>query len=75
MAVTLQARLDKRTQKLLERLRKKTGLSDSEITRRGIAALAKELDDEGPVLIGMGEHDSGVADLATHPRHMKGFGE
>jgi len=75
MAVTLQARLDKKTERMLGRLRKQTGLSDSELARRGLAALAKELEDEQPVLIGLGEHDSGVPDLATNPRHMKGFGE
>jgi hypothetical protein len=75
MAITLQARLDKKTEKTLSRLRKLTGLSDSELTRRGLLALERELEDEGPALIGMGKHDSGVSDLATNPRHMKGFGE
>lgn len=75
MAITLQARLDPRTAKTLARLRKQTGLSDSELARRGIEALAKELDDDLPVLLGLGKHDSGVPDLATNPKYMKGFGE
>ena len=73
--MTLQTRLDKKTERTLSRLRKKTGLSDSELARRGLEALAKEIDNESPVLIGLGKYDSGVSDLATHPRHMKGFGE
>lgn len=75
MAATLQARLDRKTANMLARLRKLTGLSDSELARRGLESLAKDLDDRGPVLVGIGQYDSGVGDLATNPRYMKGFGE
>lgn len=74
VSLTLQARLDRKAEKTLGRLRKKTGLSDSELTRRGLEALARELDAEPAGLIGLGQHDSGVQDLATNPRHMRGFG-
>jgi hypothetical protein len=74
MPLTLQARLDRKTQRTLERLRKQTGLSDSELARRGLEALARDLDEQAMPLTGVGAHDSGVVDLATNPHHMKGFG-
>jgi hypothetical protein len=69
------ARLDEETRLILARLRRRTGLRDSELIRRALRAL-----DAGPKarprprIVGLGEFDSGLGDLASNKRHLHGFG-
>ena len=71
----MQSRLDPETLDLLARLRRRTGLTDSEILRQGVRRLAEAT---GPVprrrIVGVGKFTSGIADLGSNKRHLKGFG-
>lgn len=75
MARIVQARLDPATEKLLVSLRRKTGLSDSELVRKGL-----ELVDQTsrPVkrrkIRGLGAFKSGISDLGSNKQHLSGFG-
>jgi hypothetical protein len=79
MATTKQnvvhARLDAKARRTLDRLRRKTGLTDSELIRRALEAY---LAGEGPArrrrVIGLGEFESGEPDLGSNPDHLEGFG-
>lgn len=75
MAKLVQARLDSETDELLRALRKRTGLSDSEIVRRGVRSLAETLPaPTGVQVIGVGRFSSGVRDLGSNKEHLAGFG-
>jgi hypothetical protein len=75
MGRIVQARLDPETLQLLTRLRRSTGLSDSELLRRGLRQLA-----EGgraarrPRIVGVGKFASTVSDLASNKQRLQGFG-
>jgi hypothetical protein len=75
MARVVQARLDDDTDKMLDELRRRTRLSDSELVRRAIRSLAVlSPTGGGPRVVGIGRYESGVADLGSNKRHLKGFG-
>ena len=75
MARVVQARLDDDTDKMLDALRRQTRLSDSELVRRAIRSLAVLSPvGGGPRVIGIGRFESGVADLGSNKRYLKGFG-
>jgi len=75
MARVVQARLDDATDELLDELRRRTRLSDSELVRRAIRSLALSSPDKGgPRVVGVGRFESGVADLGSNKKHLKGFG-
>jgi hypothetical protein len=75
MARVVQARLDDDTDKMLHDLRRRTRLSDSELVRRAIRSLAVlSPTGGGPRVVGIGRFESGVPDLASNKRHLKGFG-
>ena len=75
MPKVVQARLDDQTDQILAELRQRTRLSESELIRRGIRALAAQPpSDRGPRVIGVGAFASGVTDLASNKAHLKGFG-
>jgi transposase InsO family protein len=75
MGRIVQARLDEETLHLLTRLRRRTGLTDSELLRRGVRRLARDV---GPPprrrIVGVGKFASNVSDLATNKRYLKEFG-
>jgi transposase InsO family protein len=75
MGRIVQSRLDAETLELLARLRRRTGLTDSEILRQGVRRLAEVA---GPIprrrIVGVGKFTSGVADLGSNKKHLKGFG-
>lgn len=61
---------------MLQRLKRSTGLSDSELVRRGLEALAQVQPGARPErVIGIGKFDSGVGDLGSNKRHLRGFGK
>ena len=75
MAKLVQARLDDETDGLLRELRRRTGLSDSELVRRGVRSLANALPARpGVAVVGVGQFSSGVRDLGSNKRHLTGFG-
>jgi hypothetical protein len=74
MATTVQARLDEETQAALDILLQR-GLSTSEVLRKGIHLVVKEVGAEKPVeIIGLGKYDFGVGDLSTNKKYLAGLG-
>jgi hypothetical protein len=74
MATTVQARLDEETQAALDLLLQR-GLSTSEVLRKGIHLVVKEVGAEKPVeIIGLGKYDFGVGDLSTNKKYLAGLG-
>jgi hypothetical protein len=75
----IHARLDRDERVALEDLKEKTGQSESEIVRRGLALVALEerrrrsaLDLAGA---SVGRFKKGPRDLSTNRKHLEGFGE
>jgi hypothetical protein len=69
------ARLDREARRTLDRLRRRTGLTDSELIRRALEAYLTRTASPTPRhIVGLGEFESGVPDLATNPEHLVGFG-
>jgi hypothetical protein len=73
------ARLTAEERAVLERLKKATGASESEILRRGLQLVAREraegasaLDLAGPAV---GRFKRGPRDLSSNPRHLDEFGK
>ena len=77
MAATkiIQARIDDKTARLLSRLRRQTGLSDSDLVRRGLELVGAQ----SPIGIrrirGIGKFASGHRDLGSNKRRLSGFGK
>jgi hypothetical protein len=77
MTAIVHARLDAVTLRLLRRLKRRNGWSDSEIVRRGVRALAEaELPREQTQrkIVGLGRFTSGRSDLGSNPRYLDDFG-
>ena len=75
MGRIVQARLDPETLDLLTRLRRSTGLSDSELLRRGLRRLAERgARARRHRIVGVGRFASTVTDLASNKRRLQGFG-
>jgi Ribbon-helix-helix protein, copG family len=75
MKSSVQARLDAETQETLDKLVLQLGWSTSEVVREGIR-LVHQRHAVAPrrKLIGVGEFDSGIPDLATNKKYMEDFG-
>jgi hypothetical protein len=72
---TVQARLDKESQRKLGQLVNRLGLSPSEVVREGLRLLsACRLPNGRRRIIGQGQFDSGIKDLGSNKKHLKGFG-
>ena len=74
----IHARLGKQDRAILDRLKKATGLSESEIVRHGLHLFARETERRTALdLAGtsVGCVKGGPSDLSTNPDHMDGFGE
>ena len=75
MAKMVHARFDDDGHELLRRLRRRTGLSESELVRRGIEALARSTPErQGPAIVGIGAFASRKRDLGSNKKHLAGFG-
>jgi hypothetical protein len=70
---TVQARLDADTQKALARLVDQLGVSPSTVVREGIRLLAAS-QPQSRKIVGLGKFSSGVPDLGSNKKHLKGFG-
>jgi len=69
------ARLDENTRRTLDGLRRRTGLTDSELIRRALESYLERDASVSPRRIaGLGQFESGVPDLASNPEHLEGFG-
>ena len=75
MSRIVHARLDEESQRILDRLHRRTGWRDSKIIRRGIEALA-ELTLRPPFkhIVGLGKFKSGIRDLGSNKAHLRRFG-
>lgn len=77
MNAIVHARLDEHTRKIMRRLQRRHGWSDSEIVRNGIRALG---DAELPPgqragrIVGLGKFASGIEDLGSDGKHLDDFG-
>jgi hypothetical protein len=75
MRSTLQARLDERSQKLLSALIRELGWSPSQVVREGLRILnATHLRRKKKGIIGLGKFRSGMVDLGSNKKHLRGFG-
>lgn len=77
MTDIVHARLDANTRKILRRLKRRYGWSDSEVVRQGIRALSEtELtpQDRCDQVVGLGKFESGMADLGSNKEHLRHFG-
>jgi hypothetical protein len=76
MKTTVQARLDGRSQAALERLARRTGWSPSRVVREGVQLLAACYGfPSAKQVIGVGRFASGLPDLASNKKHLRGFGQ
>jgi hypothetical protein len=72
---TIQARLDEQTTKELAGLVQRLGWSRSQVMREGIRVLAAiHPPGNRPRIAGIGEFKSGIPDLGSNKKHLKGFG-
>jgi Ribbon-helix-helix protein, copG family len=75
MSKLVQARLDDETDRILKALGRRTGLSDSELVRQGLRALAESSPAWGAArVVGVGRFSSDVPDLGSNRVHLAGFG-
>ena len=77
MTDIIHARLDENTRKILRRLKRRYGWSDSEVVRRGICALSETEStpqDRCNQIVGLGKFESGVPDLGSNRDHLRNFG-
>ena len=79
MKAYIHARLTKEDRAILESLKNSTGLSESELVRRGLRLVEKELGVKRSALDlagrSAGKFDKGPRDLARNKKHLIGFGE
>ena len=75
MKSTVQARLDVASRRDLAKLVRSLGWSPSEVVREALRRMASsQLPVERPRVAGMGKFCSGVSDLGSNKKHLRGFG-
>jgi hypothetical protein len=75
MRSSIQARLDDQSRKRLAQLVGQLGWSPSRVVREGLRLLAAcRLGNGRRTVIGLGKFKSGVPDLGSNKKHLKGFG-
>jgi hypothetical protein len=75
MKANVQARLDRRSQIALERLVRHLGWSASRVVREGVHLLAAcYVGPSARRVIGVGRFASGLPDLGSNKKHLRGFG-
>jgi hypothetical protein len=76
MKTAVQARLDRRSQVALDRLVRITGWSPSRVIRESVQLLsACRGNPTRQRVIGVGRFASGISDLGSNKKHLKGFGQ
>jgi Arc/MetJ-type ribon-helix-helix transcriptional regulator len=74
MTTTVQARLDKETQAILDRLRR-SGRTTSDVIREAIRLVDREYrGGAASRMIGIGMIRSGVPDMGSNKEHLEGLG-
>lgn len=75
MKSTVQARLDTTSRRDLAQLVRSLGWSPSQVVREALRRMASShLPAERPHIVGMGKFSSGISDLGSDKKHLKGFG-
>lgn len=75
MKATVQARLDREAQLALERMVSRLGWSPSRVVREGLRLLAAcHGSPRGKKVFGAGRFASGLPDLGSNKKHLRGFG-
>ena len=77
MTDIVHARLDANTRKILQRLKRRYGWSDSEVVRQGIRVLSETQlppQDRCDQIVGLGKFESGMSDLGSNKQHLRHFG-
>jgi len=75
MRPTVQARLDAAGRRDLARLAQSLGWSPSKVVREALRRLAASHPASGrPRIAGLGKFSSGIPDLGSDKKHLKGFG-
>lgn len=74
----IHARLSPDDREVLDELKRATGLSDTELVRRGLRLVRRDLGETRSALTvagrSVGKFRSRTRDLATNPKHLDGFG-
>lgn len=71
----VQARIDPATEAALARLRRQTGMTDSQLVRRGLELVSQSIKPARARRIrGVGRFASGQSDLGSNKAHLAGFG-
>lgn len=75
----IHARLSERDRSTLETLRAATGLSESDLVRRGLELVSREVGGAISALdlagTSVGRFRGGPKDLSANPEHLDGFGQ
>jgi len=72
----VQARLDDQVSRDLADLCKAPGLSPSEVVREAVRRMAATHPrPDRPRIAGLGQFASGISDLGSNKKHLKGFGK
>lgn len=75
MKTTIQARLDQNSLQALKKLERVLGYNTSEVVREALERFVASLSIKPKrKFIGLGKFKSGVPDLASNKKHLKGFG-
>ncbi|HEY7303520.1 MAG TPA: hypothetical protein VH601_05375 [Bryobacteraceae bacterium] len=75
MRSTVQARLDAASRRDLTKLVRSLGWSPSQVVREALRRMAtSQLPGGRPRIAGMGKFSSGVSDLGSNKKHLRGFG-
>ena len=79
MKAYIHARLGAEDRTVLDRLKRSTGRTESEIIRRGLQLVAEEENRQRSALDlagrSVGRFKKGPTDLSTNRKHLEGFGE
>ena len=78
MTDIVHARLDENTRRILRRLKRRHGWSDSEAVRQGLRALSEAEtvpQDRCGQIAGLGKFESGKSDLGSNRKHLRDFGK
>jgi len=75
MAANVQARLDRETQEALDALVRRLDWSPSRVVRESLRLMAACYGTASQTkVIGVGRYASGIGDLGSNKKHLKGFG-
>ena len=76
MRAAIQARLDDRSRKRLAALVRELGWTPSQVVREGLRVLeVSRLRKKKRAIIGLGKFASGVLDLGSNKKHLRGYGK